>query len=48
MWANVARGKAVSGKCDVTSWDDQKALFALGAKTFGNIDIVLPNAGKFL
>ncbi|WOO76491.1 putative oxidoreductase [Vanrija pseudolonga] len=43
--ASAGKGKAVSGKCDVTSWDDQKALFALGAKTFGNIDIVLPNAG---
>lgn len=35
----------VSGKCDVTSWDDQVALFELGFKKFGNIDIVLPNAG---
>jgi len=35
----------VSAKCDVTSWDDQLALFALGFETFGAIDIVLPNAG---
>lgn len=35
----------VSARCDVTSWDDQVALFEAGAKAFGNIDIVLPNAG---
>jgi NAD(P)-dependent dehydrogenase (short-subunit alcohol dehydrogenase family) len=35
----------VTAKCDVTSWDDQVALFALGHSTFGSIDIVLPNAG---
>lgn len=29
----------------MTSWDSQLALFALGVKTFKNIDIVLPNAG---
>ncbi|GMK57461.1 hypothetical protein CspeluHIS016_0402950 [Cutaneotrichosporon spelunceum] len=35
----------VSRRCDVTNWDDQVALFAAGAQAFGNIDIVLPNAG---
>lgn len=35
----------MSAKCDVTSWDDQVALFELGRKAYGNIDIVLPNAG---
>lgn len=29
----------------MTSWDDQVALFELAIKTFGHIDIVLPNAG---
>lgn len=37
--------QACTGICDVTSWESQLALFALGIKTFKNIDIVLPNAG---
>lgn len=43
--ADDISGVLVSRKCDVTNWDDQVALFAAGAKTFGSIDIVLPNAG---
>lgn len=35
----------VSRRCDVTSWDDQVALFEAGFAKFGAIDIVLPNAG---
>jgi NAD(P)-dependent dehydrogenase (short-subunit alcohol dehydrogenase family) len=38
-------GISVQGKCDVTSWEDQVALFELGIKTYGRVDIVLPNAG---
>lgn len=45
--ATVAQLKtpAVSRRCDVTSWDDQVALFAAGFDKFGSIDVVLPNAG---
>ncbi len=32
-------------KCDVTSWDEQVALFEAGYKKFGRIDFVVPNAG---
>lgn len=43
--AQSGPSSVVSAKCDVTSWDDQVALFETGAKAFGNIDVVLPNAG---
>ena len=36
---------AISAKCDVTSWADQLALFQLAVTTFGDVDIVIPNAG---
>ena len=32
-------------ECDVTSWDEQVALFEAGYKKFGRIDFVIPNAG---
>ncbi|CAG8721112.1 15684_t:CDS:2, partial [Acaulospora colombiana] len=32
-------------KCDVTSWEDQTALFAAGYEKYGRIDYVVPNAG---
>ncbi|EIN11466.1 NAD(P)-binding protein [Punctularia strigosozonata HHB-11173 SS5] len=31
--------------CDVTSWDDQVALFEFALRTYGQVDIVVPNAG---
>lgn len=34
-------------KCDVTSWDDQVALFKAGYEKYGRIDYVIPNAGKY-
>lgn len=43
--AQSGSNSVVSAKCDVTSWDDQVALFEAGAKAFGSIDVVLPNAG---
>jgi NAD(P)-dependent dehydrogenase (short-subunit alcohol dehydrogenase family) len=33
-------------KCDVTSWEEQEALFAAGYAKYGKIDYVVPNAGK--
>ncbi|KAH0588715.1 hypothetical protein H2248_004521 [Termitomyces sp. 'cryptogamus'] len=41
----AAGGIAVSQKCNVTSWDDQIALFELAIAKFGVVDIVVPNAG---
>ncbi|PVF96568.1 NAD(P)-binding protein [Serendipita vermifera] len=32
-------------KCNVTSWEDQAALFAAGHEKYGRIDYVIPNAG---
>ncbi|KAF7983815.1 hypothetical protein HWV62_19063 [Athelia sp. TMB] len=32
-------------KCDVTSWEDQVALFELAMKQFGSVDVVVANAG---
>lgn len=32
-------------KCDVSSWEDQVALFAAGYEKYGRIDYVVPNAG---
>ncbi|CDZ97376.1 Hydroxysteroid 17-beta dehydrogenase 11 [Phaffia rhodozyma] len=40
-----AGGKSVWSICDVTKWEDQVELFKLGFKTFGSINVVLPNAG---
>ncbi|KIP05100.1 hypothetical protein PHLGIDRAFT_108665 [Phlebiopsis gigantea 11061_1 CR5-6] len=40
-----AGGQAVSCKCDVTVWDEQVALFELAVKTYGTVDVVIPNAG---
>ncbi|KAG6900727.1 hypothetical protein C0993_003753 [Termitomyces sp. T159_Od127] len=37
----AAGGTAVSRKCNVTSWDDQIALFDLAIAQFGVVDIVL-------
>ncbi|KAJ3556546.1 hypothetical protein NM688_g1973 [Phlebia brevispora] len=36
---------AIACLCDVTKWDDQVSLFDLAQKTFGSVDIVIPNAG---
>lgn len=35
----------IYSKCDAGDWDSLLALFKLGIKTFGRIDIVVPNAG---
>jgi NAD(P)-dependent dehydrogenase (short-subunit alcohol dehydrogenase family) len=32
-------------RCDVTTWDDQLALFEFAVKSYGQVDIVVPNAG---
>ncbi|RDB25508.1 5'-hydroxyaverantin dehydrogenase [Hypsizygus marmoreus] len=40
-----AGGQAVFSKCDVTVWEDQVTLFELAIKTFGSVDVVVPNAG---
>ena len=34
-------GKAQWRRCDVTSWDDQVALFEYAVTTFGGVDIVV-------
>lgn len=36
---------AMVQKCDVTSWEEQVALFEAGYKKYGRIDYVIPNAG---
>ncbi|KAF5321689.1 hypothetical protein D9619_001530 [Psilocybe cf. subviscida] len=38
-------GSAVCIKCNVTNWDDQVAMFELAMKTYGTVDVVVPNAG---
>ncbi|KIK09846.1 hypothetical protein K443DRAFT_81785 [Laccaria amethystina LaAM-08-1] len=38
-------GQATSIKCDVTQWDDTVALFQLAIAKYGQVDIVVPNAG---
>ncbi|EIN12897.1 NAD(P)-binding protein [Punctularia strigosozonata HHB-11173 SS5] len=40
-----AGGQAVVKGCDVSSWEDQTALFELAISTYGAVDIVIPNAG---
>jgi len=37
--------RAVSQKCNVTSWEDQESLFEFAIATFGRVDVVIPNAG---
>lgn len=37
--------QAVCCRCDVTVWDDMIALYELGMKEYGTIDIVVANAG---
>jgi len=37
--------KAVAARCDVTEWDDQQALVAVGLEKFGRLDGVFANAG---
>ncbi|GAA5821555.1 hypothetical protein JCM11251_000907 [Rhodosporidiobolus azoricus] len=38
-------GDAICGLCDVTSWEEQNALFKLAFSTYGLIDVVFANAG---
>jgi len=40
-----AGGEAIAQQCYVTSWEEQLSLFQLAMKTYGHIDIVVPNAG---
>jgi NADP-dependent 3-hydroxy acid dehydrogenase YdfG len=37
--------RAIAVRCDVTSWDDQAALFARALDAFGRVDVVFANAG---
>ena len=37
-------GKACWKRCDVTSWEDQVALFELGMKKFGGVDVAVSAA----
>ena len=37
--------RALAVRCDVTEWDDQRAMAAAGVEAFGRIDAVLANAG---
>ena len=37
--------KAIAVRCDVTSWDDQRALVAATLERFGRMDAYLANAG---
>jgi NADP-dependent 3-hydroxy acid dehydrogenase YdfG len=38
-------GKALAARCDVTSWDDQKALVQTALDRFGRMDAYFANAG---
>ncbi|EJD41041.1 NAD(P)-binding protein [Auricularia subglabra TFB-10046 SS5] len=40
-----AGGQAVWRQCDVRNWDDQVGLFEAGVDAFGQLDIVIANAG---
>jgi len=40
-----AGGSAVCMKCDVVNYDDQVDMFEVALKTYGSVDIVIPNAG---
>jgi NAD(P)-dependent dehydrogenase (short-subunit alcohol dehydrogenase family) len=37
--------EAISTRCDVTSWEDQVALFDAALQRFGTINVVVANAG---
>jgi NADP-dependent 3-hydroxy acid dehydrogenase YdfG len=37
--------RAIAVRCDVTSWDDQAALFDRALDAFGRVDVVFANAG---
>ncbi|KAF8520391.1 NAD(P)-binding protein [Hysterangium stoloniferum] len=41
----TAGGDAVAQQCNVTIWEEQLSLFQFAIKTYGHIDIVVPNAG---
>ncbi|KAK1225647.1 hypothetical protein PQX77_011404 [Marasmius sp. AFHP31] len=41
----AAGGKATCIKCDVTVFDHIVALYELAMKTYGSVDVVIPNAG---
>ncbi|ESK87702.1 hypothetical protein Moror_1854 [Moniliophthora roreri MCA 2997] len=40
-----AGGQAISIKCDVTIYEDNVALYEHAMKTYGSVDVVIPNAG---
>lgn len=40
-----AGGQAIFQKCDVTIWDDQVSLFERAISEYGEVDIVVANAG---
>jgi NADP-dependent 3-hydroxy acid dehydrogenase YdfG len=37
--------RAIAKRCDVSSWEDQEALFAAALDAFGRVDVVFANAG---
>jgi NADP-dependent 3-hydroxy acid dehydrogenase YdfG len=37
--------RAIARRCDVSSWDDQEALFAAALGAYGRVDVVFANAG---
>lgn len=39
------RGRALAVGCDVTDWDDQRAMVARALEEFGRIDVAFANAG---
>ena len=43
--SNPGPSDAVAQQCDVTSWEQQLALFQFAMRTYSRIDIVVPNAG---
>ena len=37
--------RALPARCDVTAWDDQRALVERALETFGRVDVAVANAG---
>lgn len=41
----IRTSQAVAVKCDVTSWDDQVAMFDVAVKAFGGVNVVVSDIG---
>ena len=43
--AELAKGRVIAQRCDVTVQEDVESLFAAAEKAFGTVDVVINNAG---